>query len=88
MIGSILTAIRMAISVLVEALLSGGAGTDGTADKPPPKDDQSAKEWIRNKCKALASLPGRPIVKVAEVLPGIIGATISWILNRVANVVG
>ena len=78
----------MAIGILVGALLAGGGSTDSTADTLPPKDEKSAKEWIRNKCKALALLPGRPIVKVAEVLPGIIGAIISWILNRVANVVG
>ena len=42
----------------------------------------------RNKLKALASLLGRLGVKAAEVLPGIIGAIISWILNRVKEVVG
>ena len=49
-IASILTAIGMAIGVLVEALLSGG--------EPPPKDEAGLKEWIRNKLKALASLLG------------------------------
>ena len=34
---SILTAIGMAIGVLVKALLPGGDGT--ASDKPPPKDD-------------------------------------------------
>ena len=53
-IASILTAIRMAIGVLVEALLPGGGG-----GKPPPKDEAGLKEWIRNKLKALASLLGR-----------------------------
>ena len=37
-IASILLAVGMAIGVLVEALLLGGGGTDGTAGKPPPKD--------------------------------------------------
>ena len=46
------------------------------------------KEWIRNKLKALASLPGRLGIKAAEALPGIIGAIISWILNKAADVVG
>ena len=46
------------------------------------------KEWLRNKLKALASLLGRLDVKAAEALPGIIGAIISWILNRAAEVVG
>ena len=49
-ITSILTAIGMAIGVLVEALLPGGGG--GTeASPPPPKDEKGLKEWIRNKLK-------------------------------------
>ena len=54
-IASILMAIRMAISVLVEALLPGGGGgaTSGGGE-PPPKDEKGLKEWIRNKLKALA----------------------------------
>ena len=71
---------------MVEALLSGGGGVVG--GKPPPKDKKGAKEWLRNKLKALASLLGKLGVKVAEALPGIIGAIISWILNRVKEVVG
>ena len=63
-IASILTAIRMAISVLVEALLPGGGG--GAVDPPPPKDEESVKEWLRNKLKALASLLGKLGVKAAE----------------------
>ena len=82
-IASILTAIGMAIGVLVEALLPGG----GATSPPPPKDKKSVKEWIRNKLKALASLLGRLGIKAAEALPGIIGAIISWVLNRAADVV-
>ena len=52
-IASILTAIGMAIGVLVEALLPGGGG-----GKPPPKDEKGLKKSIRNKLKALASLLG------------------------------
>ena len=59
-IASILTAIGMAIWVLVEALLPGGGGaaTSGGGGKPPPTDEKGLKEWIRNKLKALASLLG------------------------------
>ena len=85
---SILTAIRMAISVLVEALLPGGGGTAASRGKPPPEDEKGVKKWIRNKLKALASLLGRLGVKAAEVLLGIIEVIISWILNRAAEVVG
>ena len=60
-IASILMAIRMAIGVLVEALLPGGGGAaaaSGGGGEPPPKDEKGLKEWIRNKLKALAYLLG------------------------------
>ena len=88
-IASILTAIRMPIGVLVEALLPGGGGTiSGGGGKPPPKDEKGLKEWVRSKLKALASLLGKLGMKAAEALPGIIGGIISWILNRAKDVVG
>ena len=87
-IASILTAIGMAIGVLVEALLPGGGGAAASGGEPPPKDEKGLKEWIRNKLKALASLLGRLGIKAAEALPGIIGGIISWILNRAKDVVG
>ena len=89
-IASILTAIGMAIGVLVEALLPGGGGGGATAsgDEPPPKDEKGLKEWVRNKFKALASLLGQLGIKATEALPGIIGGIISWILNRGKDVVG
>ena len=60
-IASILTAIGMAIGVLVEALLPGGgaAAASGGGGEPPPKDEKGLKGWIRNKLKALASLLGQ-----------------------------
>ena len=88
-IASILTAIGMAIGVLVEALLPGGAATaSGGCGEPPPKDKKGLKEWVRNKLKVLASLLGRLGMKAAEALPGIIGGIISWILNRAKDVAG
>ena len=89
-IASILTAIGMAIGVLVEALLPGGGATSasGGGGEPPPKDEKGLKGWIRNKLKALASLLGKLGMKAAETLPGIIGEIISWILNRAKDVVG
>ena len=88
-IASILTAIRMAIGVLVKALLPGTRGGVATASggEPPPEDERGLKEWIRNKLKALASLSGQLGIKAAEALPGIIGGIISWILNGVKDVV-
>ena len=88
-IASILTAIGMAIGVLVEALLrGGGAAAASGGGEPPPKDEKGLKEWVRSKLKALASLLGKLGMKAAEALPGIIGGIISWILNRAKDVVG
>ena len=75
----------MAIGVLIE-VLTGGGGT--AASLPPPKDEKGAKEWLRSKLKALASLLGKLGMKAAKALPGIIGAIISWVVNRAADVVG
>ena len=86
-IASILMAIRMAIGVLVEALLPGGGGGGGGAVEGP-MDEKGAKEWLRNKLKALASLLERLGMKAAEALPGIIGVIVSWILNRAKEEVG
>ena len=85
-----LTAIGMAIGVLVEALMpgGGGGGTAASGSEPPPEDEKGLKEWIRSKLKALTSLLGRLGMKAAEALPGIIGGIISWILNRAKDVVG
>ena len=81
-------AIGIAIGVLVEALTGAGTATTG-GNPPPPKDEKGIKEWLRNKLKALVSLlPGKLGVKSAEALPGIIGAIISWILNRAKELVG
>ena len=89
-IASILTAIGMAIRVLVEALLPGGgaAAASGGGGEPSPKDEKGLKEWVRNKLKALASLLGKLGMKAAEALPGIIGGIINWILNRAKDMVG
>ena len=84
-----IASILMAIGILVKALLPCRTVAGGVAAcKPLPEDEKGAKEWIRNKLKALVSLLGRLDVKAAKALPGIIGAIISWILNRAADVVG
>ena len=68
-------AIRMAIGVLVEALLpgGGGGGTVASGGESPPKGEAGLKEWIRNKLKALALLIRKLGMNAAEALPGIIG---------------
>ena len=86
---SILTAVFMAIGVLIEALLGGpsasapkSGGTSG-GDK-----NGGAREWIKNKLKALSQLLGKLADKALASLPGIIGSIISWILNRAKEVIG
>ena len=56
----------MAIGVLVEALLPGGAATTASGGgKPPSKDEKGLKRWIGNKLKVLASLLGKLGMKAA-----------------------
>ena len=88
---SILTAFGMVIGFLVEALLpSGGGSTSQTNPEKGGDDnkDSGAKEWIKNKLKALASLLGKLASKAASALPRIIGSIVSWILNRAKYAVG
>ena len=87
---SILTAIGMAIGFLVEAVLPGSTATTTIKDSHGGDDDApgSAKEWIRNKLKALASLLGKLAEKAGAALPGIIGSVVAWLLNRAKEVVG
>ena len=68
--------------------MPGGGAAVASGSEPPPKDEKGLKEWVRNKLKALASLLGKLGMKAAEALPGIIGRIISWILNRVKDLVG
>ena len=86
---SILTAVGMATGVLIEALL-------GTPSAAAPKSGGTsggdkkggAREWIKNKLKALSQLLGKLADKALASLPGIIGSILSWILNRAKDVVG
>ena len=92
MIVSILTATGMAIGALIEALLGGpsvstttstSGGTSGDARK-----GGGAREWIKNKLKALSQLLGKLADKALASLPVIVGSIISWILNRAKEVIG
>ena len=86
---SILTAVGMVIGVLIEALLGGpsvSTTSGGTSDGD--RKGGGAREWIKNKLKALLQLLGKSADKALASLPGIIGSIISWILNRVKEVIG
>ena len=87
---SILTALGMTIGVLIEALLGGPSTTSTPTSQSTTTSDKKggAREWIKNKLKALSSLLGKLAAKAGAALPGIIGSIISWILNRAKEVVG
>ena len=87
---SILTALGMTLGVLIEALLGGPSTTSTPTPQSTTTNDKKggAREWIKNKLKALSSLLGKLAAKAGAALPGIIGSIISWILNRAKEVVG
>ena len=88
---SILTAVGMAIVLLVEALLGSPSMPATTATGSTSGGDgkgSGAREWIKNKLKALSRLLGKLADKALASLPEIIGAILSWILNRAKEVIG
>ena len=88
-INSILTALGMILGVLFEALLGGLSASTPTSQSTTTSDKKGgAREWIKNKLKALSQLSGKLADKASASLPGIIGSILSWILNRAKEVVG
>ena len=86
---SILTALGMTLGVLIEALLGGPSVSAPTPQSTTTNDKKGgAREWIKNKLKALSQLLGKLADKALASLPGIIGSILSWILNRAKEVVG
>ena len=86
---SILTALGMTLGVLIEAVLGGLSMCTSTSENTTTSDKKSgAREWIKNKLKALLQLLGKLADKALASLPGIIGSIISWILNRAKEVIG
>ena len=86
---SILTAVGMAIGVLIEALLGGPSASAPTSQSTTTSDKKGgAREWINNKLKALRSLLGKLAAKAGAALPGIIGSIVAWLLNCAKEVVG
>ena len=86
---SILTALGMTIGVLIEALLGGPSASTPTPQSTTTSDKKGgAREWIKNKLKALSSLLGKLATKLGAALPGVIGSIVAWLLNRAKEVVG
>ena len=87
---SILTALGMTLGVLIEALLGGPSTTSTPTLQSITTSDKKggAREWIKNKLKALSHLLGKLADKALASLPGIIGSIHSWILNRAKEAIG
>ena len=85
---SILTALGMTLGVLIEALLGGPSTSTSTPQSTTTSDKKGgAREWIKNKLKALSSLLGKLAAKAGAALPGIIGSIVAWLLNHAKEVV-
>ena len=84
---SILTAIGMALGVLIESLL-GGPTVSTTTTTSGNTSGGGASGWVKNKLRALSQLLGKLADKALATLPGIIVSILSWILNRPKEVVG
>ena len=86
---SILTALGMTLGVLIEALLGGPSTTSTPTLQSTTTSDEKggAREWIKNKLKALSQLSGKLADKALASLPGIISSILSWILNRAKEVI-
>ena len=79
----------MAIGVLIEALLGAPSASASTPGGTSGGDKKGgAREWIKNKLKALSSLLGKLAAKAGAALPGIIGSIVAWLLNRAKEVIG
>ena len=86
---SILTAVGITIGVLIEALLGAPSASTPKSGRTSGGDKKGgAREWIKNKLKALSQLLGKLAAKAGPTLPGIIGSIVAWLLNRAKEVVG
>ena len=76
---SILTALGMTLGVLIEALLGSPSTTFTPTSQSTTTSDKKggAREWIKNKLKALSQLLGKLADKALASLPGIIGSILS-----------
>ena len=79
----------MTLGVLIEALLGGRSVSTATSESTTTSDKKGgAREWIKNKLKALSQLLGKLADKALAALTRIIGSILSWILNRAREVIG
>ena len=79
----------MTLGVLIEALLGGLSTSTPISGGTTTSDKKGgAREWMKNKLKAMLQLLGKLADKALASLPGIIGSILSWILNRAKEVIG
>ena len=72
----------MVIGVLIEALLRSPIVSTTTSQSTTTSHGKGgAREWIKDKLKALSLLLGKLGDKALASLPGIIGSIISWIFE-------
>ena len=90
LLGGPSTMMGMTLGVLIEALLGGPSTTSTPTSESTTTSDKKggAREWIKNKLKALSQLLGKLADKALASLSGIIDSILSWILNRAKEVVG
>ena len=85
---SILTAVGMAVYRIFDRSFVKRSTTKSGNTSDGDRKGGGAREWIKNKLKALSQLLGKLADKALAALPGIIGSIISWIWNRAKEVVG
>ena len=86
-IATILTAIGLAVTAIVEAVLPKGAGGVTPTPTPKPSDPTGVKDWIKKQLDTLGKLLAKLAGKAASALPGILGAIVSWLLSATGKVV-
>ena len=85
---SILRALGMTLRVIIEALLGGPSVSTTTSESTTTSNKKGgAREWIKDKLKALSQLSGKLADKALAALPGIIGSILSWILKIAKEVI-
>ena len=87
---SILTAVGMAVGLLIESLLVSPTVSTTTSGNTSGDDRKGggAREWVKNRLKALSQLLRKLADKALAALSGIIVSIPSWIFNRAKEVVG
>ena len=84
-IASLLTALGMAITALVLAIVPGGSAPAAVPATPAVPAKPS---WVKKQLAALARLLKMLAGKAASSLPGIVGALLSWVLKMAGAAIG